>query len=582
MPSKYDNYESRRKGGSFMADFESFLAEAEELFPSSEYLDIVGDFLESYADGDFEDAYYQLAETSPLREGLPCDEWVARREKWQKEAQPARLRIAFVNDTDDMDELEEELTDENPSDDQPIVEAGWSLQFAETPLTANLPEMPKATATFKETGRRWFWARFSLTEEDGEWFIDQMVDEGAKALGLQTEEIQDRLDTITELATERIQEFGEVDSFLEDDEDDDFDEDEDEDEDEVDEEEFMDTLLEMEEAFRVMTKGAHYNDALIAHEPEEDAEPYLQNVRQCLVTHDMERAAIYLQQLAQRFPEQKQEAQEQLGFAYYSIAMSYEDEDTEDSEEEEQYKKQSQRFKDLAEQTLRTAIEEDKSRVAYIALSKMFFAEERIDEAETLLHEVQQLTSDPQELADIEVGLALIAKRRDQLEQSLNHFQRVVELNPDYEALWLNIGTLQSKLGRYDEAIVSLRRNIKNNPEQIAAYTELAAIYCKQDQLAKARQVLQEGLEWDDEEPDLLAELAIVYIQGNDLRAAQKYLQQAENIDENHERVVEARALLKARREEQRLPSNRPNQQLAINKHSKHNHQAPNKNKKKK
>ena len=547
MPNKRDITPPNGKSDSFLANFEAFLSEAEKLLPASEYLDVVGNFLESYAKGDYEEAYQQLASTSSLRQGLSREEWVARRRQWEIQAHPANFRIAFINDLEDLGDLEKELVGQ-PTDEQPEVEVGWSLQFADTPLASNLPELPLATATLKETGRHWFWVRYILVEEDDEWLIDQIIDEGAKALKLETSEIQQRLDTIAELASQRLSALGEDEDEDEDEEleEEDFEE---EDEEEEDDEDFMDTLLEMEEAFRVMTKGTHYNDALIAQSPGKDPELYEQNVKQAMVTNDMERAAVYLQQLAQLFPDQRSSAQEQLGLAYYSIAQAYQEEE---GEEDKRKEEESQRFRELAEKTLRNAIDTDKSIVAYTTLAKLIFAQDRFDEAKALLQEALSFCTDQKQLADIEVGLGLIAKKQEKIEQALHHFQRVRELNPDYEALWYNIGVLQEQLGQYEEAIASLRRNIEISPEQTAAYVELASIYLTQNTPSKARQVLQEGLEQDPEAPDLLAQLSIAYIQINDLRTAQKYLEQAEDINSEDEVVQKARALYNRRRAQQR------------------------------
>lgn len=551
MPNKHQD----NQGEGFLTDFEAFLSAADKLFPASEYLDIVGDFLESFTKGQYEEAYEQLASTSPLRQGLSSEEWVAQRHQWSAAAHPARFRIAFIEDTEDIEDIEQELTAQDALD-TPAVEVGWSLQFAETPLTSQLPEIPVATALLKETGRHWFWTRYTLVEEDDEWLIDRMIDEGANVLNLPTSEIEQRLDTIAELASQRLSALEE-----EEDLDDENDEEEDDEDEDDDDEDFMDTLLEMEEAFRVMTKGTHYNDALIAQSPNTDPEPYEQNVKQAMVTNDMERAAVYLQQLAERFPEQRRQSQEQLGLAYYSIAQAYEEENQEEDQEEEQEKHQdskdeSQRFKDLAEKTLRTVIDTDKSISAYLALAKLVFAQDRFDEAKAILQEAQSLSSDQKQHADIEVGLGLIAKKQEYTEQALQHFQRVVELNPDYEALWYNIGVLQAKLGRYEEAIVNLKRNIEASPEQTAAYVELASIYLStQHTPATARQILQDGLQWNAEAPDLLAQLSIVYMQDNDLRTAYKYLQQAEEVDEHHEIVQKARARYNELRVQQRAIS---------------------------
>src|SRR5215472_7540486 len=118
MPNKRDTTPPNGKNDSFLANFEAFLSEAEKLLPASEYLDVVGNFLESYAKGDYEEVYQQLASTSPLRQELSREEWVARRHQWKTQAHPANFRIAFINDLEDVGDLEKELigkqTDEPP------------------------------------------------------------------------------------------------------------------------------------------------------------------------------------------------------------------------------------------------------------------------------------------------------------------------------------------------------------------------------------------------------------------------------------------------------------------------------------
>src|SRR5690348_4077718 len=47
------------------------------------------------------------------------------------------------------------------------IETGWSIKMDETPLSDTLPELPKATAIYTESGRHWFWASYTLVQEHG-------------------------------------------------------------------------------------------------------------------------------------------------------------------------------------------------------------------------------------------------------------------------------------------------------------------------------------------------------------------------------------------------------------------------------
>ena len=72
-----------------------------------------------------------------------------------------------------------------------MIEAGWSIELDESSIDSEpLPEMPQATAVYEETGRHWFWASYSLVQEEGAWRIQSMTDEGINALNLSIEELQ--------------------------------------------------------------------------------------------------------------------------------------------------------------------------------------------------------------------------------------------------------------------------------------------------------------------------------------------------------------------------------------------------------
>lgn len=54
---------------------------------------VVEHFLSYWGKGEFEAAYDLLATTSPLREGLTSEAWVARRQAWATEAEPAFTKV---------------------------------------------------------------------------------------------------------------------------------------------------------------------------------------------------------------------------------------------------------------------------------------------------------------------------------------------------------------------------------------------------------------------------------------------------------------------------------------------------------
>src|SRR6185437_12040957 len=91
-------------------------------------------------------------------------------------------------------------------------------------------------------------------------YIEEMTDEGARALNLSEEELAERIEEFTQIATERLEELQEEEE--EDIEEEEFDEDEDfedEDEDDLDIKEMMDRV---QEAFGITSIALSYTDAL--------------------------------------------------------------------------------------------------------------------------------------------------------------------------------------------------------------------------------------------------------------------------------------------------------------------------------
>ncbi len=546
-----------------LSELQSLMAGAGDFFTGPAYMDAVADFIEGWSQQNYEQVYDLLATDSPLREDLTREQWIERRTAWNDLAHPTNQQVNFIH----------ELTDD---EQQSRAEVAWSLEYVETPVDNTLPELPLGTAVFKETGRHWFWTSYTLVEEDDEWRIHSMTDEGANALQLPTEEIQSRIAEIVAIASERIaeddtqeddededdddiidddenDEDDDDDDIIDDDEDEDYDEDE---EDEEDDEEFGDTLQRMEEAIRITTKGMHYNDALIAQTPQASVEVYQQAFSQAMAVNEPERAAYYLQRLAENFPEQRGLALQELALTLNTIV---------DTALEEADVEKAERFTQLSEQALREAIAAENAPSAYILLADLLMdRDDQLQEATALLDTARSLTSDSQEITLIEAGLAEIAQMQDQPEQALAHYQKVTELAPDYPDVWFNMGTLYHQLKRDSEAIQSLQRSIKTSPSQTGAHAELGAIYAERNELGKAREILLQGLGIDPESTDLLSVLSLSYIQGGDLRSAEKYLQQAEELleedDEEGEIVHNVRQILEQQKAQQkaRQGSNKP------------------------
>lgn len=565
-------------------------------FPGMANEEVVGDFIDAWSSEDYEMAYDLLSSESPLRDGLSREEWVARREQWQQEAHPTDINVAFIAEhdedledeleeisadskldlVDEVDETAEDLDaeeDEDLTDEPTTVETAWSLEFAETPLTATLKEIPHATAFYKESGRHWFWANYTLVEEDGNLRIHDLIDEGANALQLSVEELQQRMEKVSNLAGKRLQDLenqlAEDEDLDEDDEDDednledlddeDLDEDYDEDDEDDEDEDLLGALTRVEEAMQIVTRYMHYTDALIVQAPETDSALYRQAYDFARIAQDYERAAFYLQQLADHFPDQRGKALRDLTLVQLNLAYNYsQDEETE----------KEQHFLTVAEATIREAITLDNSAQGLITLAQILVGQNKqLEEAEALLREAEQSSPDEYGSALIEVNWAKIAEGQDKKELALQHYQRAAEISPTFPKIWINIGFLQYDLEQYEEAIQSLKRSVETNPDDLEGYIGLGEVYRNGLQDYKnAEEILLLGLEVSEESSDLLGSLAMVYIEQGNTREAERYLDIAEEIDPDSEFIKTAREAFELTRAEQRRAMRAKGEQRKKNK----------------
>jgi len=542
-----------------LTELQSLFAGAENLFVEDETVEIVHDFITEWTDGNYEEAYDHLSSSSSLRAGLSREDWATQRRAWFDEAHPAKLEITFVDPADD-EEVDAEVPVEEAETEMPAVEAGWSIEFVNLPQKPDFKELPFATAFFTETGRHWFWTRYTVVQEGEQWVIQDMIDAGANAFQLSEDELRQRINDIKDqvlLASEEEddEEFEDEDDEDEDEDDEDEDEDdEDEDEDEDDEDDsLLGSLESLGEVLSLTVKAMHYSDALVAKKPTEDSSAYELAIDQALSANEAERAAVYAQKLAEDVPAMRPHALNTLALIYAMIAANSHEDDEHDEEE---------RFMSLAETTLRSAISGGNNPKGEVFLANMLIQQDdNLDEAESLLLHAKESTADTESFFSIDLGLAEIAMSRGNKEVALNYYQHAASLNPQDEEIWFRVGYLESQLHRYQDAIASLQRSVMLAPDLTEAYTELAGIHVVQKSLGKAREILREGLEVNPDAADLFAALSLVYMQGNDIRNAAKYLEQAETLDSEDEMVQEARQMFNAQKAQQQrsLPRNKHN-----------------------
>ncbi len=526
----------------------------EDEFDDEDDEGVIEHFLESWSEGNYEEAYDTLTTTSPLRGGLSREEWVARRQAWAAEAQPERITIDVAYG------LQATLTENQRaalSDSADTLETFWSIELKNVTGTYDLPELPVATQVYSGTGRHWFWTNYVYVVEGDDLRIHSMADRGAELLQLPPTTIEQQLQEVAEEIALASAASGNMQDFDDEDEDDEEREDRDE-EDEIDEDEHNgDDELDMEDVAWLVQQSLHYCDVLITKVPEQEA-TYELATQQSALINEGERAAAYLSLVAERFPAQQGIAFRALGTLCSELALE-EDEEVLDSEayqpdgDEDEAPQFTSRFFPLAEKAFRDAIAANNEVADYLSLANFFIEQNKqLDEVHTLFMQAQTLTSDAKAIAAIESGKASLALAQKKPEEALALYKHAAELQPSMSKIWYMLGELHLSLKQPEEARKMLEQSIELDPATTEAYGELATLYVEQNNDKAALTVLERGRAENPLSVEILSSLAMLHINEGNLREAEEIIEEAEAIDSDMELVQVVRQVITMQKEAQR------------------------------
>ncbi len=460
--------------------------------PELEEQEVIVNFIGAWSLGDFGLAYDLLTESSNIRNSLTRDEWIERHRDWYDEAEPARIELGFVHERERSQSalwLPSSTVSRTPT--RKDVEVGWSVELLDTPLGGTLREFPMGTAINKETNRHWFWTNYTVERSSVGWRIQQGSDEGAAIQGLSITELQKRIqeyeDAIDAKMKQRDEDFNTV----------------------------------MEELTWRVTQVLHFYDALIVKLPLDrhiNEEAY----GRAVFAGNPERIVVYLERMLQRFSENKGELLRRLGATYVGISYNYAHQGMVERET---------LFLELAESTLREAVETENTASSHMLLGELYLSMKRHDEAEAELLIAKSMVMTPDEEKAIEGGLGNIEMRRERVAEALPHYQRVTEIDPNYPGIWFSLGFANRNLGNFVVAEQAYKRAIELEPTDMRPYSELTAIYMNRPDQELARSIVAQGVRVNPESAHLHALYASVLSELGETRNAQRELQKAESLD---------------------------------------------------
>ncbi|HEY6542919.1 MAG TPA: tetratricopeptide repeat protein [Ktedonobacteraceae bacterium] len=502
--------------------------ESEEAIPIQDLApeDVIIAFVDAYFVGKFSTAYQLLADDSPLRDNLSQEMWVESRKAWFKEAHPESLEpnLLWERPAQKSGLWLPNIVSARRNTAGKTFEAGWSVEMDDAGEGASFPELPGASAVYSETKRHWFWVSYTLVQEEGQWRIQFMTDEAYEALNLPTEELDNKItehdQAITEITRKQRPDAA-------------------------------DALVYVQEITRHLLQAASYIDALLARSYD-DLQLYVEASERMQLFGFAERSLVYLEQVAERFEQHRAVVLRSMGGLQRIRSQYYEDIGD---------IKRADRFLKLAEVSLQESLAIEDRFETHISMAEVLIDRDEgndLDEARNHLLQAKAMLP-PDSAADdahIEMHLGEIAMEQGRAKEALEHYQRVVELEPDFASSWNDLAQAYKKLDNFEEADASLRRALALEPDNEDLIWNLGELYLDEQRYDDAIQIFEDAVEKNPTSASLNIFLASAYLESGDARQAEIFLDKAEKLDPDHIAVPTLRNALETFKKD-RLPLGR-------------------------
>jgi tetratricopeptide (TPR) repeat protein len=393
------------------------------------------------------------------------------------------------------------------------VEIAWSLELVNTPLSGTLPEMPMGTAVYKETGRHWFWTTYTLVQEDGQWRISRMTDEGANAQGLPVAEVEQKLKDHDERIQEITREHSPTDP---------------------------EGTRYYEEIMWRMVQAMHFDDALLVKLPF-DRTIYEDAFSRAMSMRMIERSLVYAEEMADRFSTLYTHGEDLRRLGAVQVALA-------DQFVQFGMDERAEHFFDLADNTIRDSLVADESAMGHLLLGELQMQQGAYEDAIVSFQQALPLVVNRDEEAQLEFDLGSSLLQLERFSEAASHLERVAEINPNYAGIWFNVGYAYRVQKQYEEAEAFYKRAIEQQPDDIRPYSELASIYMNTKRLPDAYKIVEQGLSANPASAHLKALLAAVLLEMGDRKRSRAMLEEAERINPNLETVQAMRQLLETKK----------------------------------
>ena len=171
-------------------------------------------------------------------------------------------------------------------------------------------------------------------------------------------------------------------------------------------------------------------------------------------------------------------------------------------------------YYDQAEAFFQRALDDDPSNAeAVYGVGSVYLQQEKNAEArETFERVVKMRSSYSETLPSAWNNLGLLATREGRTAEAVEHFQKALELSPDYLVALENLGNAYRQLKQWEEARKSLEHAVAVGPQDPEANYSLGMVFAQLNDTDRAYDYLQRALKLRPEYPEALNNLGILYL----------------------------------------------------------------------
>ncbi len=145
----------------------------------------------------------------------------------------------------------------------------------------------------------------------------------------------------------------------------------------------------------------------------------------------------------------------------------------------------------LAEETLERSLALDSQLLPLLNLGIVQQKQGKFDQA---IHTFFNVLEKKEKTAEAHFGLGFCFFRKNELEESANHFQLTIEYDPLHLDAYINLGAVYEKQGKYSAAITILKMALRISPDNGRCHYNLGVAYEKMGNISLALHEYQNAL----------------------------------------------------------------------------------------